>query len=73
MKEIPIGKEVRLNGLYDLGMFAEFRPMFGQFVLVVRQTKKGLIEIKHDGKLYCVPKRNLNIDTAREPLQTFTA
>lgn len=70
MREIPIGKEVRLNGLSDLGMVAEFRPMFGQFVTVVRQTNKGLIEIKHNGKLYYVPKRNLNIDTAREPLQT---
>jgi hypothetical protein len=51
----------KLNGLYDLGLEAQIRPYIGTVVEIVKQTKAGLYQIKtHDGKLFSVPKRNLD-------------
>jgi len=50
-----------LNGDGDLAMDGHIRPYIQTTVEVVKITKSGLYQIRtHDGKLFSVPKRNLD-------------
>lgn len=60
--EIKPGDKVRVNRSGDLFMEAEARPFIEQVVEVVKITKGGLYQIRlPDGRVYSLPKRNLDL------------
>lgn len=56
-----IGKTAIVNGFRDLGFDPDMRKIIGEEVILIKQCKSGLVQIKHGKNLYSVPPINLDL------------
>jgi len=59
VKALTPGAEVHVNGRGDLMMDGDVKHIIGQRVQFQRLTKKGLMEVRFEERLYYVPPKNV--------------
>jgi hypothetical protein len=53
-------RKAKVNAKNDLMCCGDVKHLIGEIVEVIKTTKSGLIQIKHQNELYSLPLKNLD-------------